>query len=183
VFREFAQLAFPRNVNHHFMMAAGHRDQHFQPNQFHHQSDNHNNNNHHHHNSVHSSFSLQTRFDGPTSETPGTLNKRSLLHGRSVLSFNSPSPQPNAKRKQNEFPQDRPDVKRTMPSSLAYSARNENARSLNGTRTDKSPMDESRPKNEDIFLNIARDSGRRDSIGRSDFRRVSPILHVYILEL
>lgn len=68
-----------------------------------------------------------------------------------------------------------------MPSSLAYSGTrsfNENARSLNLNprlgSDDKTPMDESRPKNEDVFLNIARaDSGRRDSIGRSDFRRVS----------
>ncbi|CAG8054141.1 unnamed protein product [Penicillium salamii] len=64
-----------------------------------------------------------------------------------------------------------------MPSSLAYSGTrsfNENARSLNLTRmgTDDKSMDDSRPKNEDVFLNIARaDSGRRDSIGRSDFRR------------
>jgi hypothetical protein len=164
-FGNYAQLAFPRNGQANsqapFTMAAGLRDQHFHPDQFHHQS-----NNHH----IHSrSLSLQPRFDGPTSETPGTLNKPSLLHGRSGLSFNSPSPQ---KRRQDEF-QDRPDVKRTMPSSLAYPG-SENARSLNGTRTDKSPMDEGRPKNEDIFLNIARDSGRRDSIGRSDFRRVSP---------
>lgn len=40
----------------------------------------------------------------------------------------------------------------------------------------KTPMAEGRPKNDDIFLNIARtDSGRRDSLGRSDFRRVSLI--------
>lgn len=42
-------------------------------------------------------------------------------------------------------------------------------------------MDDGRPKNDDIFLNIARsDSGRRDSLGRSDFRRVSaefPLRH------
>ena len=41
-------------------------------------------------------------------------------------------------------------------------------------------MDDGRPKNDDIFLNIARsDSGRRDSLGRSDFRRVSfsPLHH------
>jgi hypothetical protein len=125
-------------------MAAGPRDQHFEPDQFHHN---------------HFPLSLQPRVDGPTSETP---LKRSLLHGRSGLSFNSPSPQ---KRRQDEF-QDRPDVKRNMPSSLAYG--NENAPL---SRSDH--MDESRPKNEDIFLNIARDAGRRDSIGRSDFRRVS----------
>ncbi|CAG7992582.1 unnamed protein product [Penicillium olsonii] len=97
-----------------------------------------------------------TRFDGPTTETPV----------KRCLSFNLPS-------LHARFPG--PDVK-TMPSSLAYSrSLNENARSLNLSRLgtdDKSPMDDSRPKNEDVFLNIARaDSGRRDSIGRSDFRR------------
>jgi hypothetical protein len=154
-------------------MAAGPRDQYFQPNQSYHQPDN-------YHNSR--SLSLQARFDGPTTETPGTL-KHSSLHGRPGLSFNPPSPQFHAKRRQNGFP-DRPDVKRTMPSSLAYSGRNrnENAPSLNTNGTpgtdNKSLMDEGRPKNEDIFLNIARDpdhrgSGHRDSIGRSDFRRVS----------
>lgn len=77
----------------------------------------------------------------------------------------------------------RPDVKSTMPSSVAYSETrtlaSDHGRSLNGSyrlgAENKGPdMDEGRPKNEDIFLNIARtDSGRRDSLGRSDFRRVS----------
>ncbi|KAJ5163209.1 uncharacterized protein N7500_005039 [Penicillium coprophilum] len=160
-------------------MAAGSRD-HFQPNQVNQQQFQH---------FPHSrSLSLHTRFDSPTDETANLTTKRSLLHRarRSVLSFSSPSPQasesPYASKRprQDELHQDRPDVKRTMPSSLAYSGAtrtlNDNARSvngLNGTRTeDKSAMDESRPKNEDVFLNIARaDSGRRDSIGRSDFRR------------
>ncbi|KAJ5384938.1 hypothetical protein N7517_002849 [Penicillium concentricum] len=157
-------------------MAAGSRD-HFQPKV-----------NQHFQPFPHSrSLSLHTRFDGPTDETPNLTTKRSLLHRarRSVLSFSSPSPQASessyaSKRpRQDELYQDRPDVKRTMPSSLAYSGAtrtlNENARlnGLNGTRIeDKSSMDEGRPKNEDVFLNIARaDSGRRDSIGRSDFRR------------
>ncbi|KAJ5997001.1 hypothetical protein N7522_008661 [Penicillium canescens] len=118
------------------------------------------------------SLSLHTRFGGPTNrETPGSKPKGSLLNRarRSVLSFNSPSPQaPHVSKRQQDDPQDRPDVKRTMPSSVAYS-RTENALRLG---TDKSPTMDSRPKNEDVFLNIARtDSGRRDSIGRSDFRR------------
>ncbi|CDM33538.1 hypothetical protein DTO013E5_7395 [Penicillium roqueforti] len=137
------------------------------------------------------SLSLHTRFHGPTDETPDLTTKRSLLHRarRSVLSFSSPSPQASEspyaskRRRQDELHQDRPDVKRAMPSSLAYSGAtrtlNENNRShngsLNGTHRgaeDKSSGDEGRPKNEDVFLNIARtDSGRRDSIGRSDFRR------------
>ncbi|KAJ6106304.1 hypothetical protein N7512_009821 [Penicillium capsulatum] len=66
-----------------------------------------------------------------------------------------------------------------MPSSVAYSETRalapDHGRALNGAHRlgeSKSPMDEGRPKNEDIFLNIARtDSGRRDSLGRSDFRR------------
>ncbi|KAJ5534564.1 hypothetical protein N7527_000818 [Penicillium freii] len=176
-------------------MAAGSRD-HLQPNQVnqHHDSDHdqHFQPFQHFHHFPHSrSLSLHTRFRGPTDETPNLTTKRSLLHRarRSVLSFSSPSPQasesPHASKRprQDELYQDRPDVKRTMPSSLAYSGAtrtlNDNARSLNsslnGTHRgieDKSSMDEGRPKNEDVFLNIARaDSGRRDSIGRSDFRR------------
>ncbi|KAJ5989294.1 hypothetical protein N7481_004504 [Penicillium waksmanii] len=70
-----------------------------------------------------------------------------------------------------------------MPSSVAYSetrtlANDHNARALNGSyRLGREPLEmPSRPdearKNEDIFLNIARtDSDRRDSLGRSDFRR------------
>lgn len=83
----------------------------------------------------------------------------------------------------------RPDVKRTMPSSVAYSETrtlaSDHSRALNGAyrlgsdrinNNDASEIDEGRPKNEDVFLNIARtDSGRRDSLGRSDFRRVSVI--------
>lgn len=77
-------------------------------------------------------------------------------------------------------------MKGTMPSSVAYSdtrtLANGHAHTLNGSYRwapeHKAPnMDEGQPKNEDIFLNIARtDSGRRDSLGRSDFRRVSFLL-------
>lgn len=78
----------------------------------------------------------------------------------------------------------RPDVKSTMPLSVAYSeARtlaSDHGRVLNGAyrlgsdNNNTPEMDDSRPKNEDVFLNIARtDSGHRDSLGRSDFRRVS----------
>ncbi|KAJ5103809.1 hypothetical protein N7532_004338 [Penicillium argentinense] len=74
-----------------------------------------------------------------------------------------------------------------MPSSVAYSetrtlANDNNARALNGSyrlgrETMASGTDGTRPKNEDIFLNIARtDSGRRDSLSRSDLRR--PVLAV-----
>jgi hypothetical protein len=159
-------------------MAAGSRD-HLQPNQFNHFQ-------HFQFQLFPHSLSLHTRFDGPTDETPNLTTKRSLLHRarRSVLSFSSPSPQASkslyaSKRpRQEELYQDRPDVKRTMPSSLAYSGATRTINEtrslgLNGTRVESS-MDEGRPKNEDVFLNIARaDSGRRDSVGRSDFRRVS----------
>lgn len=75
-----------------------------------------------------------------------------------------------------------------MPSSVAYSEAqalpSDNGRSLNGSYrlgAARVPnMDDGHPKNDDIFLNIARsDSGRRDSLGRSDFRRVSfsPLRH------
>lgn len=176
------------------MMAAGSRD-HLQPNQVnqHHDHDHDQHFQRFQHFPHSRSLSLHTRFGGPTDETPNLTTKRSLLHRarRSVLSFSSPSPQasesPHASKRprQDELYQDRPDVKKTMPSSLAYSGAtrtlNDNARSLNGSLNsthrgieDKSSMDEGRPKNEDVFLNIARaDSGRRDSIGRSDFRRVS----------
>ncbi|KAJ5327137.1 hypothetical protein MYU51_017535 [Penicillium brevicompactum] len=137
---------------------AGSRDHHLQPNQLCRQSG-----------LFGSVFPIAlfvtARFDGPTVETPAL--KRSLQASKVHL----PQPLVNA-----TFP--RPHVKIAMPSSLAYSGTrsfNENARSLNlnpRLGSDDTPMDESRPKNEDVFLNIARaDSGRRDSIGRSDFRR------------
>ncbi|KAJ5174738.1 uncharacterized protein N7482_000615 [Penicillium canariense] len=89
---------------------------------------------------------------------------------------------PNAERPQQEpFPPVlRPNVS-TMPSSVAYSETrtlaSDQGRALSGayrlgSDNKASEMDQGRPKNEDVFLNIARtDSGRRDSLGRSDFRR------------
>lgn len=140
----------------------------------------------------------------PTSasgETPGDTvtpkTKRSLLPRprRSVPSF-LPSLQSSRNFISAATPTDtltpnaepilaRPDVK-SMPSSVAYSETlalpSDHGRSLNGSYrlgADRVPnMDDGRPKNDDIFLNIARsDSGRRDSLGRSDFRRVSFSLH------
>lgn len=97
-------------------------------------------------------------------------------------------PNPNvAQRPHPHLPSDlRPHVNSTMPSSVAYSETRTLpsglGRSLNAaprfTESDSSPLylDEGRPKNDDIFLNIARtDSVRRDSLGRSDFRRVSAL--------
>lgn len=136
---------------------------------------------------------------GPTAETLKPNHSRSLLHRsrRSVPSF-LPSLQhlttlppltasfPNvAERHSSEQPcrTPRPDVKSTMPSSVAYSAtRNlasDHDRNLNGSyrlaAENMSPeIDDGRSKNnEDIFLNIA----RSDSLGRSDFRRVSYSVH------
>lgn len=74
-------------------------------------------------------------------------------------------------------------MKSTMPSSVAYSeprtlasdhGRAWNRAHRSGTEPKASNMDEGR---QDIFLNIARsDSDRRESLGRSDFRRVSPLI-------
>lgn len=133
---------------------------------------------------------------GPRPETLTPKQSRSLLHRsrRSVPSFLpslqhltiSPASDPNVAERHppEHLYHTRPDVKSTMPSSVAYSAtRNlasDHDRNLNGSyrlaAENMSPeLDEGRPKNnEDIFLNIARtDSGYRDSLGRSDFRRVS----------
>lgn len=93
------------------------------------------------------------------------------------------SPNATKRRKQSFYASQTPDVKRRMPSStLSYSQGRPQAgdRAVNGF--DKysqdgnvTPIaDDTRSKNDDIFLNIARtDTERRDSIGRSDFRRVS----------
>ncbi|KAJ5693104.1 hypothetical protein N7462_002527 [Penicillium macrosclerotiorum] len=139
--------------------------------------------------------------------TPDTLTpQHSLLHRsrRSVPSFHLPSlqhlepssnrnsapvgafpptllPSPDAEeRPQDHLLSTRPDVKSTMPSSVAYSETrtlaSEHGRAWNSAHRlgpdTRSLVDEGRPKNEDIFLNIARtDSSRRDSLGRSEFRR------------
>lgn len=108
---------------------------------------------------------------------------------------------PNAtKRRKQSFNahQTSPNVKRRMPSSTvsylqsraptderAHRAGNgiengngngfDNYGSEDGARTPVA--DDSRLKNEDIFLNIARsDSTRRESFGRSDLRRVSELI-------
>ncbi|KAJ5735086.1 uncharacterized protein N7483_000211 [Penicillium malachiteum] len=129
------------------------------------------------------------RLGGPTAttrETPGgpapdTLTPRGLHRSRrSVPSF-LPSLQTQVKRHSDpsegllsesnvaERPyQDlpsalRPDVNSIMPSSVAYSE----IRTLPSGK-----MDEGRPRNDDIFLNIAKtDLDRRESLGRADFKR------------
>lgn len=83
----------------------------------------------------------------------------------------------------------RPDVKATMPSTVTYVE----DRTLTGQTNrangvdkgqeggDSTPTADTRFKNEDIFLNIARsDPDRRDSLGRSGFRRVGNPDHGFI---
>ncbi|KAJ5661237.1 uncharacterized protein N7484_000609 [Penicillium longicatenatum] len=135
-----------------------------------------------------------------TRETPApaTLTPRGLLSRRSVPSFfpslqntaleRHPSPGaiaiPSSELNAAE-PADqdlpsalRPHVNSVMPSSMAFSETRTlpsgHSRSLNAAPrlSESKGIDENRPRNDDIFLNIARtDSGRRDSLGRSDFRR------------
>jgi len=138
-----------------------------------------------------------------TRETPApaTLTPRGLQSRRSVPSF-LPSLQntttlerhfspgaiaiPSSELNAAEPPdQDlpsalRPHVNSVMPSSMAFSETRTlasgHSRSLNAAPRLSEPkgIDENRPRNDDVFLNIARtDLGRRDSLGRSDLRRVS----------
>ncbi|KAJ5888410.1 hypothetical protein N7495_008451 [Penicillium taxi] len=136
-----------------------------------------------------------------TCETPAPDNpSRSLLLSRQSASFSPPSlqkislnnprpigaipPQLGNAEEQLHLPEPhtiRPDVNSTMPSGMAYSETrtllDDQSRALGALRigTDSSISDmESRPKNDDVFLNIARSdtSRRRDSLaGRSEFRR------------
>ena len=76
----------------------------------------------------------------------------------------------------------RPDVKATMPSTVTYvenrTLTGQNNGVLNGVDKGQgegpgTPTPDTKSKNEDIFLNIARsDSVRRESLGRSEPRRV-----------
>ncbi|KAJ5439371.1 uncharacterized protein N7458_010369 [Penicillium daleae] len=120
----------------------------------------------------------------PTAKSSANCNNR---NSAPVVAFSpNVSSGPNAGRPQKDSlsPVLRPDVNSTMPSSVAYSETrtlaSDHGRTLNGAyrlgsdNNNTPEIDDGRPKNEDVFLNIARtDSGRRDSLGRSDFRRVS----------
>jgi hypothetical protein len=102
-----------------------------------------------------------------------------------VLSPNAPK-----RRKSTLYSQQEPPgVKRRMPSSTTTFVQgrsyiDENGPAVKGVERHShqdglrsSITDESRSKNEDIFLNIARsDSGRRESLGRSELRRVSELI-------
>ncbi|KAL6229670.1 hypothetical protein BDW75DRAFT_245520 [Aspergillus navahoensis] len=83
----------------------------------------------------------------------------------SVLSPNAPK-----RRKSTLYSQQSPsDAKRRMPSSTATFDQRRSYADENGAAA---KIDESRSRNEDIFLNIARsDSSRRESLGRSELRR------------
>ncbi|KAF3387011.1 hypothetical protein F1880_000469 [Penicillium rolfsii] len=134
--------------------------------------------------------SLQNPTGAASPSTPVSTSKSSANRNSAPVVAFSPnvSSGPNAGRPQQDLfpPVFRPDVKDTMPSSVAYSQTrtlaSDHGRAVNGayrlgshnnnTTTTSPEMDDGRPKNEDVFLNIARtDSGRRDSLGRSDFRR------------
>ncbi|EAU29804.1 conserved hypothetical protein [Aspergillus terreus NIH2624] len=107
----------------------------------------------------------------------------SPLHARSTVRGLSP----NATKRRNESlyaQQTFPNVKRRMPSSTVTYAQartlaDDRDHAVNGISKhgqddgSRTPVaDDSRSKNEDIFLNIARsDSTRRESFGRSDLRR------------
>ncbi|KAJ5986167.1 hypothetical protein N7451_010532, partial [Penicillium sp. IBT 35674x] len=135
-----------------------------------------------------------------TRETPApaTLTPRGVQSRRSVPSFfpslqdttverhSSPGAiailpsEPNATEPpDHDLPSAlRPHVNSVMPSSMAFSETRTlasgHSRSLNAAPrlSESKGIDENRPRNDDVFLNIARtDSGRRDSLGRSDFRR------------
>ncbi|KAJ5608843.1 hypothetical protein N7528_009410 [Penicillium herquei] len=139
-----------------------------------------------------------TTRETPGGPAPDTLTPRGLHRSRrSVPSF-LPSLQTQVKRHSDpseglllesnvaERPyQDlpsalRPDVNSIMPSSVAYSEirtlPSGHGRSLNAaprfSESTSGKMDESRPRNDDIFLNIAKtDLDRRESLGRADFKR------------
>ncbi|PWY73832.1 hypothetical protein BO94DRAFT_589368 [Aspergillus sclerotioniger CBS 115572] len=95
------------------------------------------------------------------------------------------SPNATKRRKSSLYAQQTiPDVNRTMPSSTVTYAQgrtlaDERNRAVNGLDRygqgdgNRTPVaDDFRSKNEDVFLNIARsDSGRRESLGRSELRR------------
>ncbi|RAL00646.1 putative LPXTG-motif cell wall anchor domain protein [Aspergillus ibericus CBS 121593] len=95
------------------------------------------------------------------------------------------SPNATKRRKSSLYAQQTtPDVNRIMPSSTVTYAQgrtlaDERNRAVNGLDRysqgdgNRTPVaDDFRSKNEDVFLNIARsDSGRRESLGRSELRR------------
>ncbi|KAL5365801.1 hypothetical protein BJX96DRAFT_169402 [Aspergillus floccosus] len=110
-------------------------------------------------------------------EPESPLQARSTVRGLS----------PNATKRRNELlyaQQTFPNVKRRMPSSTVTYAQartlaDDRDHAVNGVGKhgqddgNRTPVaDDSRSKNEDIFLNIARsDSTRRESFGRSELRR------------
>lgn len=127
----------------------------------------------------------------PPAEPATAQERSSALSSGAGSTVRVLSPNAAKRRKSTSYSQQSPpDVKRRMPSSTATFTQGRSYANENGTPAKgierysqrdglrSSIADESRSKNEDIFLNIARsDSGHRESLGRPDFRRVSePIL-------
>lgn len=123
----------------------------------------------------------------PLRTAPSTQAGRSALSPGTGSNVRGLSPNAPKRRKSTLHSQQTPQsVKRRMPSSTAAfsqgrSNANENGSSVKGAERyglqdglRSSNADETRARNDDIFLNIARsDSGRRESLGRSELRRVS----------
>jgi hypothetical protein len=108
--------------------------------------------------------------DSPAATATGQGGSSALLDGGSTLSVLSPNA-PKRRKSTLYSQQSPPDVKRRMPSSTATFVQGRSYADENGAAA---KIDESRSRNEDIFLNIARsDSSRRESLGRSELRRVS----------
>ena len=117
------------------------------------------------------------RRSPPSSHLPSLQIRASPSRNSPVLATNVAE-----SLRKDPSPPLRPDVN-SMPSSVAYSesralasehGRASNATPRLGTDRKASIRDDGRSKAEDVFLNIARtDSGRRNSLGRSEFRRVS----------
>ncbi|KAL4749691.1 hypothetical protein BDW72DRAFT_130663 [Aspergillus terricola var. indicus] len=105
----------------------------------------------------------------PTATATGQGGSSALrLDGGSTLSVLSPNA-PKRRKSTLYSQQSPPDVKRRMPSSTATFVQGRSYADENGAAA---KIDESRSRNEDIFLNIARsDSSRRESLGRSELRR------------
>ncbi|CBF77285.1 hypothetical protein AN4545.2 [Aspergillus nidulans FGSC A4] len=98
----------------------------------------------------------------------GQGGSSALLNGGSTLSVQSPNA-PKRRKSTLYSQQSPPDVKRRMPSSTATFVQGRSYADENGAAA---KTDESRSRNDDIFLNIARsDSSRRESLGRSELRR------------
>ncbi|KAL2810417.1 hypothetical protein BJX63DRAFT_402238, partial [Aspergillus granulosus] len=133
---------------------------------------------------LHSSH-LGTQAASESRQIPPTQGGDSALSQDADPTVRVLSPNAPKRRKSTLYShQELPDVKRRMPSSTTTFVQGRSYIDENGPAVKRveryshqdglrnSITDESRTKNEDIFLNIARsDSGRRESLGRSELRR------------